>query len=90
LDSLTLSQLKGLLESHYFVKLSDEYLFRESTSIEKLADIVQLGYAPDDSGNGLNEGIIGSGAAAASSDIGKSKGIAGALGCPPGVICAIL
>jgi hypothetical protein len=48
LDSLTISQFKGLLESHFAVKLSDECLFRESTTVMKLSDIVKLGYAPDD------------------------------------------
>jgi len=34
LDSMTISQFKGLLESHYATKLSDDYLFRETTRYE--------------------------------------------------------
>lgn len=82
MDSLTLSQFKGLLESHYAVKISDEYLFRESTTIGKLVEVVKLGYAPDD-GDGTQ-------AATLSTASGNSGGLAGALGCPPGVVCTIL
>jgi len=91
LDSLTLSQLKGLLEHKYAVKISDEYLFQESTTLLKLVEVVKLGYAPDDTDTG---GDAGSGAASAPSQNvqsqGKADGLAGALGCPPGVVCAIL
>jgi acyl carrier protein len=91
MDSLTLSQLKGLLERNYAVKLSDEYLFRESTTLQKLVDVVKLGYAPDDSDGGTN----GEAAHAAHPHVpaptpGRATGLAGALGCPPGVVCAIL
>ena len=84
LDSLSISQFKGMLESHYAVKLSDEYLFRESTTLSKLVDVAKLGYAPDDEG-----GATG-GAPPSSAAVGESKGLAGALGCPPGVRCVIL
>jgi len=82
LDSLSVSQFKGQLEARYEVKLSDEYLFRETTTLNKLAEVVKLGYAPDD-GDGSN-------AQPASPSQGQSGGIAGALGCPPGVVCVIL
>jgi acyl-CoA synthetase (AMP-forming)/AMP-acid ligase II len=82
LDSLTLSQFKGLLETGYAVKLSDEYLFRESTSLTKLVEVVKLGYAPDD-------GDTGAAAAPVVSTQGQG-GIAGALGCPPGVVCCVV
>jgi acyl-CoA synthetase (AMP-forming)/AMP-acid ligase II len=86
LDSLTLSQLKGMLESNYAVRqLSDEYLFRETTTLTKLVEVIKLGYAPDD------DPTSGGNAAAASPDTpGQAKGLAGALGCPPGVACIIL
>lgn len=80
LDSLSISQFKGLLEAEYAVKISDEYLFRESTSLTKLVEVVKLGHAPDDDG----ETPV---AAAPPSNTG---GIAGALGCPPGVVCCVV
>ncbi|GKY98864.1 hypothetical protein MPSEU_000842400 [Mayamaea pseudoterrestris] len=83
LDSLTISQFKGLLESKYATKLSDEYLFRESTTPQKLVEVVKLGYAPDD-------GDTDASAAQARQDAGKASGLAGALGCPPGVVCIIM
>ena len=86
MDSLTLSQFKGLLESSYAVTLSDEYLFQESTTLKKLADVVKLGYAPDDTGGG--DGSARPTATAAAP--GEAGGLAGALGCPPGVRCVIL
>lgn len=93
MDSITLSQFKGLLESHYAVKISDEYLFRESTTLTKLAEVVKLGYAPDDDAD-ANANADGSGAplsnAPSSSAPGTAGGCAGALGCPPGVVCTIL
>ena len=85
LDSLSLSQFKGMLESEYSTKLSDEYLFREDTSLTKLVEVVKLGYAPDDNGENAN---------AASTQYvtnpNSSGGIAGALGCPPGVVCCVI
>ncbi|GMI40709.1 hypothetical protein TeGR_g11840 [Tetraparma gracilis] len=48
-DSMSISQFKGLLEGAYAVSLSDEYLFREDTTLAKVVEIVKLGYAPDDS-----------------------------------------
>ena len=86
MDSLSLSQFKGLFENHYASKISDEYMFRESTTLTKLADVAKLGYAPDD-----GEGNEGSGSGGGSGAVGgKAEGLAGALGCPPGVRCAIM
>ncbi|CAB9527462.1 Putative fatty-acid--CoA ligase FadD21 [Seminavis robusta] len=85
LDSLTISQFKGLLESNYATRLSDEYLFLETTTLNKLAEVVKLGYAPDDdlegNGEGRPQGV---------GDPGRAKGIAGMLGCPPGVVLCII
>ena len=79
MDSLTLSQFQGLLETSYGVQeLSDEYLFRESTSILTLVDVVLLGHAPDDAPSANQQ------------TVGQATGLAGALGCPPGVVCTIL
>ena len=82
LDSLTISQFKGLLENNYHIRISDEYLFRESTTVTKLVEVVKLGHAPDD-GDGEN-------AAAMAAGPGNAGGLAGCLGCPPGVVCVIL
>lgn len=85
LDSLSLSQFKGGFESSYAVKISDEYLFREDTTLTKLAHVVKNGYASDDTENGGN--------VAQSTSIatqGTAGGLAGALGCPPGVVCCIV
>lgn len=82
MDSLTLSQFKGLLEHEYATNISDGYLFRPDTNIEKLVEVIKLGYALDD-GDDLPEG--GDSNAAPGSGIGQSKGVGGALGCPPGV-----
>jgi len=81
LDSLTISQFKGLLENNYHIKISDEYLFRESTTVNKLVEVVKLGYAPDDAD--------GENAAAMVAGPGNAGGLAGCLGCPPGVVCII-
>lgn len=84
LDSMTLSQFQGMLELQYATKLSDEYLFRDSTTVDKLVEVVRLGYAPDD------EGTAAPGTSAqrqGTSRQGNAKGLAGALGCPPGVVC---
>jgi hypothetical protein len=85
LDSLTISQFKGMLEAYYHVQLSDEYLFRESTTVTKLVDVVQMGHAPDDAGG--DEAIVAPSAVATT---GTAGGLAGALGCPPGVCCVII
>jgi len=83
LDSISVSQLQGLLEARYAVKLSDEYLFREGCTLTKLVEIVRLGYAPDD-GENEGDGVV---------MVGSEKGEGCAqrvLGCPPGVVCVIL
>ena len=88
MDSLTISQFKGMLDAQYATKISDEYLFRESTTTAKLVEVVKLGYAPDDGEAGAN----GESRSASSSNAvgGNAGGIAGAMGCPPGVCCTIL
>ena len=83
LDSLNLSQFKGLLGSGYAVKISDEYLFRENTTLTKLVEIVKLGYAPDDTQDGDE-------ALAPPRSEEAPGGLAGALGCPPGVVCCVI
>ena len=98
LDSLCISQFSGRLQSAYAVKLSDEYLFREGVTLQKLADVVKLGYAPDDNNNNNNNGenIAANGGnqssgAAASGPSGNAEGLAGTLGCPPGVkVCCVI
>jgi len=80
MDSISMSQFKGLLEAQYGTKLSDEYLFREDVNLNKLSDVVRLGFAADDQGS---EHPSPSGA-------GSGGGVSGALGCPPGVCCTIL
>jgi len=94
LDSLCISQFSGRLQSAYSVRLSDEYLFRESVTVRKLAEVVKLGYAPDDGdGSGAMVGAerTNGGAAASELQSGKAEGLAGALGCPPGVrVCCVI
>lgn len=87
LDSLSISQFKGRLEGRYGVKISDEYLFGESTTLAKLAEVVKLGYAPDDV---VADGTDGPSRAVAPPSQGTAGGIAGALGCPPGVVCCVI
>eukprot|EP00551_Chaetoceros_affinis_P009322 CAMPEP_0203663112 /NCGR_PEP_ID=MMETSP0090-20130426/827_1 /ASSEMBLY_ACC=CAM_ASM_001088 /TAXON_ID=426623 /ORGANISM="Chaetoceros affinis, Strain CCMP159" /LENGTH=772 /DNA_ID=CAMNT_0050525981 /DNA_START=142 /DNA_END=2460 /DNA_ORIENTATION=- len=82
MDSLTLSQFKGLLEHDYATTISDGYLFRPGTNIEKLVEVIKLGYAPDD-GDDPPEGDAS--APVHNANMGKARGIGGALGCPPGV-----
>ena len=49
MDSLSLAQFKGLLENTYGVKaFSDEYLFRDTTTLKKLVNVVKAGFALDD------------------------------------------
>jgi hypothetical protein len=93
MDSLTLSQFKGLLESHYAVRISDEYLFKDSTTPQKLVEVAKLGYAPDDDDEAGGGGGSGPRPAATNNNaptVGEAQGLAGALGCPPGVRCVIL
>jgi acyl-CoA synthetase (AMP-forming)/AMP-acid ligase II len=53
MDSVTLAQLKGLLEGQYAVSpMSDAYLFQDSTTVKKLVEIVKAGAANDDTGQG--------------------------------------
>lgn len=82
LDSLSISQFKGLLEAEYAVKISDEYLFRENTTLNKLVEVVKLGHAPDDGEGDAPD--------ATPPSTGTAGGLAGALGCPPGVCCVVM
>ena len=81
MDSLTISQFKGLYETNYAVKISDEYLFRESTTLQKLVEVAKLGSAPDDEGGPAPSGGVGV------SEEGCAQRV---FGCPPGVSCVIL
>jgi acyl-CoA synthetase (AMP-forming)/AMP-acid ligase II len=91
MDSLSISQFKGMLEVQYFTKLSDDYLFRESTTLGKLVEVVKHGFAPDDVTDHVDsQNRQGNPAATPSSAAGRAQGLAGVLGCPPGVICTIL
>lgn len=84
MDSVSLAQLKGMLEGQYGVKsFSDEYLFRDTTTINKLVEIVKVGAARDD----IPSTHATTDTQSASISAGQSGGIAGALGCPPGVVC---
>ena len=78
MDSLNLSQFKGMIDNGYATKLSDEYLFRDSTNVNKLVEVVKLGYAPDDGGDPQPMTTMQS---------SNNGGLAQALGCPPGVVC---
>jgi hypothetical protein len=90
MDSLSISQFKGMLEVQYFTKLSDDYLFRESTTLGKLVEVVKHGFAPDEfADHGVSQNQQGNPATTPSS-AARAQGLAGALGCPPGIICTIL
>ncbi|KAL9188579.1 hypothetical protein ACHAXT_006957 [Thalassiosira profunda] len=53
MDSVTIAQLKGLLEGQFAVKpMSDAYLFKDSTTVKKLVEAVKVGEAKDDTGEG--------------------------------------
>jgi len=83
LDSLSIAEFKGKLEHAYGVqKMSDEYLFRESTTLVKLVEVVKQGHAPDDTDG---EG----GSSTHQHPTSGGGGCAQKLGCPPGVYCVI-
>ena len=86
MDSLTISQFKGMLEHQYKTTLSDEYLFHDTTSVSKLVEVVKLGYARDDLPSEGNNNTIDSSIYVP----GRNKGLAGKLGCPPGVYCIVM
>jgi acyl-CoA synthetase (AMP-forming)/AMP-acid ligase II len=90
LDSLSISQFKGRLESAYAVKISDEYLFGESTTMTKLVEVVKLGFAPDDHVGTDEPNGVPSNVLTAGPPQGRGGGIAGVLGCPPGVVCCVI
>lgn len=77
MDSVSIAQLKGMLEGQYGVKsLSDEYLFRDTTTLNKLVEIVKVGNAQDDE-------VVSDDHVAHESAAAVPLG----LGCPPGVVC---
>jgi len=78
MDSLSISQFKGLLEGKYLAKISDEYLFQERCTLGKIVEVVKLGYAPDDVDQAVFKGVK------------RRKGLSGALGCPPTVKCTVM
>jgi len=86
MDSMNIAQFQSKLKARYDTNVSDEYLFLENTTLEKLAEVVKLGHAPDDVGT---EGGPPPGTVSAP-NTGKAKGLAGVLGCPPGVVCAVM
>ena len=92
IDSISISQFKGLLEHQYTTKLSDEYLFGERTCVNKLVEVVKLGYAPDDTKEeGRNNDANEEGELEGLPYTPKANGgLAGCLGCPPGVYCTIM
>lgn len=87
MDSLSLSQFKGFLEINYAIKqLSDEYLFRENSNVNKLVEVVKIGYAVDDVDS---DGVGPSQQQHAMVQQGHG-GLSEALGCPPGVCCSVM
>ena len=99
MDSMTVSQLKGLLTFEYATEISDEFLFRETSNVEGLCEVVKRGYALDDTrGEGLREGEGPGGAGVCGSEVGhvggdKKQPMFGGpqpgMGGPPGVCCSI-
>lgn len=62
MDSVTIAQFKGMLEGQYAVKpMSDGYLFQDSTTVKKLVEVVKVGVARDDTGEGGSGGAGGKG-----------------------------
>mmetsp|Transcript_13054 Transcript_13054/g.27736 ORF Transcript_13054/g.27736 Transcript_13054/m.27736 type:complete len:925 (-) Transcript_13054:125-2899(-) len=62
MDSVTLAQLKGVLEQHYAVKqMSDPYLFNDTTTVKKMVEVIKVGVARDDTGEGGSGGKGGGG-----------------------------
>jgi len=62
MDSVTLAQLKGALETRYAVKpMSDAYLFNDTTTLKKLVEVVKVGEARDDTGEGASGNANASG-----------------------------
>lgn len=84
LDSLSLSQLKGLLEESYAISVSDDFLYDEGTTLLKLAEQVQQGTVVEndhhrDHSSAMLEGRTSAGG-----------GLAASLGCPPGIVCCVV
>ncbi|GMH62755.1 hypothetical protein TrLO_g15170 [Triparma laevis f. longispina] len=84
MDSMSISQFKGLLEQEFCVDVSDGYLFREDSCVAKMAVVIKVGRAEDDNGSGGGgEGRDGGG--------GESGGGAdGPALAPPGLCCSVM
>eukprot|EP00536_Pseudo-nitzschia_multiseries_P014630 jgi/Psemu1/262284/estExt_Genewise1Plus.C_7430001 len=60
-------------------------------TLQKLAEVVKLGYAPDDGDGAALAEATGSNGADVNFNSGKAEGLAGVLGCPPGVrVCCVI
>jgi len=77
LDSLAMSQLKGLIEREYSVEsIPDEFLFQDTTTLNTLVEVVKLGRVPSDADFNAN--------------MNGPKSCSEAMGCPPGVCCIVI
>lgn len=83
LDSLSLSQLRGLLEDSYAMTVSDDFLYDEGTTLMKLAEIVEHGTVAEINSSHNQSSAMLEGRSSAG-------GLAGALGCPPGIVCCVV
>ena len=85
MDSMSISQFKGILESEFCVDISDGYLFRDDCTLTKLVEVVKIGSAPDDDeggegGEGREGGEVG----------GRGmKNDQGPALAPPGLCCEV-
>jgi len=73
MDSMSISQFKGMLERRFYLRLGEGYLFRDDCSLGKLTIAVREGKAGDEEDE---EGMGG----------GKGEGPALA---PPGLCCSV-
>lgn len=77
LDSLAMSQLKGLIEREYSVEsIPDEFLFQDTATVNTLVEVVKLGRVPSDADYDAN--------------MNGPKSCSEAMGCPPGVCCIVM
>ena len=58
MDSMSISQFKGLLESTYYVTLSDGYLFRDDVNLTKIIESIKSG-RPEDDDDGQDGAVAG-------------------------------
>ncbi|GMH92707.1 hypothetical protein TrVE_jg10892 [Triparma verrucosa] len=85
MDSMSISQFKGLLEQEFCVDVSDGYLFREDCCAAKIAVVIKMGEAGDDDGSGGTEGGEGKGQGPG----GGGGGAGGPALAPPGLCCSV-